>query len=88
VVSAALHPETWLIYGTGLDTESSIAFPGGGVQPRRTPLGDGTVPQSSATSLGLAPARMIPVPKVEHGIACVNPNVLQAVKTALANYLP
>jgi hypothetical protein len=68
-------PETWLIYGTGRDTETRIDFDADHALPGLTQDGDGTVPSLSATALALAPDRLFAVAGVEHGNACQNTQV-------------
>jgi pimeloyl-ACP methyl ester carboxylesterase len=63
-------PETWLIYGTGRDTETRITFADGTPQPVVTEDGDGTVPSLSATALGLAADRQFAVAGLGHATAC------------------
>ena len=82
-----LHAETWLVYGTALDTESKIGFNNGNPNPSRDKSGDGTVPAASATSLQLG-SRMIAVPGAEHGGACKFPAVMQKVGDLIRQYLP
>jgi hypothetical protein len=62
--------ETWLIYGTGRDTETHIAFSGNTPQPGVTQDGDGTVPSISALALALAANRQFAVSGIEHSVAC------------------
>jgi hypothetical protein len=63
-------PETWLIYGTGQDTETRIDFAGSDPQPGVTADGDGTVPSLSATALALAADRQFAVTGLVHAVAC------------------
>ena len=80
------HPETWLIYGTGLTTETAIAFGSAGAEPVTDGEGDNTVPAVSATSLNLIPQRMIPAHGVEHATACLDGYVQELVETLVASY--
>jgi hypothetical protein len=78
---AASPPETWLIYGTARRTETGIAYgPRREVRAVQSGEGDGTVPQASATSLGLPPERMLPVHGVEHSAACLSGEVHQLTR--------
>ena len=53
-------PETWLAYGTDVDTETRIEFDGQTANPIVTRDGDGVVPRASARALGLSDERMVP----------------------------
>jgi hypothetical protein len=80
------HPETWLIYGTGLTTEAGVGFGPAGTEPVTDEYGDNTVPAGSATSLNLIPQRMIPAQGVAHATACLDGYVQELVETILASY--
>ncbi|MGE5756964.1 MAG: hypothetical protein ACM35G_14830, partial [Planctomycetaceae bacterium] len=82
----ALHPESWLIYGTGRTTETHINFVSGEPAPGTELLGDETVPAVSATILRLPEARMIRAPGVEHSKACLDSFVQQQVENILVGY--
>jgi hypothetical protein len=71
-------PDTWLLYGSGVDTETRIEFAGRTATPRLTPDGDGVVPRASARALGLPADRMIPIDGLVHAEACQHPLVHQA----------
>jgi hypothetical protein len=83
----ALHPETWLIYGTAQSTETHIAFRAGVAVPGVDALGDGTVPQVSALALNLNPQRVRSA-TVEHSMACADTSVLNYTIDILSPYLP
>jgi hypothetical protein len=76
-------PDTWLIYGTGRQTETRIDFDGPTAQPVVTDMGDGTVPSLSATALGLAQDRQFPVTNLEHATACQHPLVQELTSNIL-----
>jgi len=83
--AVSLHPETWLIYGTGQATETHISFTSGIANPVVDNLGDGTVPQISAMALNLG-ARALAA-NVEHSAACADAPVVQQVADILIPYL-
>ena len=62
-------PETWLAYGTDVDTETRIEFDGQTANPIVTRDGDGVVPRASARALGLSDERMVPVSGARHAEA-------------------
>jgi hypothetical protein len=78
------HPQTWAAAGGGLDTDMTVAFADGQVQPGRQGEGDGTVPGPSAAALfpsavdlddpasGDSSVRQWRVPGVVHSDACLN----------------
>ena len=78
------HPDAWLLYGTGVPTETRIEFAGGEPVPGLTLHGDGTVPAISATALGLPAERAIGFGGVIHADACKEPAVRAAVRAVLA----
>ena len=84
--SQQLHPETWLVYGTGQNTETHIAFSSGVAAPVVDHFGDGTVPQISAMSLNLNPQRVFSA-AVEHASACADQPVLSRVVQILTPYI-
>ncbi len=83
----SVHPESWLIYGTGRETETHIDFGEAGPVPVTEFLGDETVPAISATALRLAEDRMIRAPGVVHAEACLDGFVQQQVVRILTGYL-
>ena len=68
-------PDAWLVYGTGVDTETRVEFDGRRAAPRLTRDGDGVVPRASACALGLPADRMIPIDGLVHAEACQHPLV-------------
>jgi pimeloyl-ACP methyl ester carboxylesterase len=91
-----LHPDTYLIYGQADPlpptiplTDTQISFENGVAVPKQDEngLGDGTVPESSATSLQLDTDRMF-AKNVEHSMACANPAVVTQTAAILTPYLP
>jgi hypothetical protein len=76
-------PETWLIYGTGRQTETRVDFDGATAEPIVTDNGDGTVPALSATALGLAQDRQFAVADLEHATACQYQRVQELTSTLL-----
>lgn len=66
---ATHHEKTWLIYGTGLPTETRVVRHGRKFVPGKTEDGDGTVPAVSATAVPVQQDRRIPIHKLEHSQA-------------------
>ena len=77
-------PETWSVCGLGQPTEVQIAFAGSQAEPSLTPGGDGTVPILSARALPVPPARLVEVNGLEHGKACLHPDVIHLARQVLA----
>jgi pimeloyl-ACP methyl ester carboxylesterase len=77
-------PETWSVCGLGQPTEVQIAFAGSQAQPGLTPGGDGTVPILSARALPVPPGRLVEVNGLEHGGACLHPDVISLAQRVLA----
>src|SRR5262249_26468794 len=74
----------WLLYGTGVPTETAISFNQQNLpRPVQTDAGDGTVPALSAEALGLPPGRQIGVPGVLHADACLHREVRRRVRGIL-----
>ncbi len=67
--TSTLHENTWLIYGTGLRTETRIKRQGKKFVPGKTDAGDGTVPVASATAVPVHASRRIPILGLEHSQA-------------------
>ena len=66
---STLHENTWLIYGTGLPTETRIVRRGQKFVQSKTKAGDGTVPVVSATAVPVHASRRIPILGLEHSQA-------------------
>jgi pimeloyl-ACP methyl ester carboxylesterase len=85
------HPNSWSIFGTGLETDMAIGFNGPVPDEQRSDMGDGTVPAPSGGGLfdasgeldgsDLDPAtfRQWQVRNVEHSRACTDSRVQGAV---------
>lgn len=79
----ATWPQTWSVCGIGRQTEVHIAFAGTDAQPTVTAEGDGTVPALSARAFGVDPNRRVDVADLDHGTACVHPEVLKLTRQIL-----
>jgi hypothetical protein len=73
----------WLIYGTGLPTDTEVTLYRGKIVPAQTLDGDGVVPAVSARALQLPTERMHDVPLLQHGLACRDPRVHALTATIL-----
>jgi hypothetical protein len=75
--------KTWLIYGNTKATETKVQIDGSTVTPVVQNTGDTTVPDISATCLGLPASQMIAVPNIEHESACEDRTVQDKVQVNL-----
>ena len=81
---ATSHPDTWLIYGADLPTETTIAFDGTTSSPAPSTPGTAVVPAVSATALGLPPGRAVAFTNLTHASACNAAAVRSTVREILA----
>lgn len=63
------HPNTRIIYGTGLPTETRVTRKGTKFVPDKTSRGDGTVPEASATALPVSRENVVAIVGLEHSAA-------------------
>jgi pimeloyl-ACP methyl ester carboxylesterase len=77
-------PKAWSACGLGKDTEVRIGFNGAAANPSVTFDGDGTVPVLSARAFGVAANQRVEVMGLEHGTACLHPEVLKLARQLLA----
>lgn len=85
------HPNTWVVFGTGLETDVAVGHENGAVFPVRFATGDGTVPVRSAAALfdgeQVEPDRLRPVTRLEHGSAMLHPRVQENVAEIVGRLL-
>jgi pimeloyl-ACP methyl ester carboxylesterase len=75
--------KTWLIYGNTMATETKVQIDGATVTPVVQNTGDTTVPDISATCLGLPANRTIAVPNITHENACLDGTVQGLIRDNL-----
>jgi pimeloyl-ACP methyl ester carboxylesterase len=90
-----MFPETWSVFGTGVDTDVGVAFNDGVASRRHAAEGDGTVPAESGAGLfggrgvpfhplvDITAERQFVVSNLEHADAMSDPTVLACVQAIL-----